>query len=104
MNLGTTRFKEVYDQGHHNKLQEQGVQKVLNRNRNFSKFNENSIYNQDQRRQIEYFNENDSENTDTSKTSLNPNFMPQILPDDEIAKAINSLDSNQRKVFNVVFT
>ena len=30
--------------------------------------------------------------------------MPQTLPDDEIAKDINSLKSKQREVFNVVHT
>ena len=30
--------------------------------------------------------------------------MPQILPDDEIAKGINSLNSEQREDFNVVHT
>ena len=31
-------------------------------------------------------------------------FMSQILPDDEIPKGINSLNSKQRKVFNVLHT
>ena len=31
-----------------------------------------------------------------------PTFTPQILPDGEIAKGVNSLNSNQREVFNVV--
>ena len=30
--------------------------------------------------------------------------MPQVLPDDKIAKSINSLNSKQREVFNVVHT
>ena len=30
--------------------------------------------------------------------------MPQILPDDEIVKGINSLNSKQRKAFNAVHT
>ena len=30
--------------------------------------------------------------------------MPQTLPDDEIGKDINSLNSKQREVFNVVHT
>ena len=42
--------------------------------------------------------------TETNKTSAIANFMPQILPDDEIAKAINSLNSKQMEVFNVVHT
>ena len=36
-----------------------------------------------------------------TKTSAIPNFMLQLLPDDEIAKDINSLNSKLRKVFNV---
>ena len=69
-------------------------------------FNENLINNQDPHRQIEndeteYPYESDSEE-ETNKTSALPNFMPQILPDDEIAKGINSLNSKQREVFNVV--
>ena len=103
-----------------NKLQEQGVQDVVNRNKikfepygylldqAFSQFNENSINNQDSHSQIEndeipgteYPNENDLEDTETNKTSAIPNFMPQILPDDEIAKGINSLNSKQREVIN----
>ena len=46
--------------------------------------------------------QNDSEDTETSKTSVIPNFMPQLLPDDEIAKGINCLNSKEREVFNVV--
>ena len=103
-----------------NKLQEQGIQDVINRNKikfepygylldqAFSQFNENSINNQDPHSQIEndeipgteYPNENDLEDTETNKTSAIPNFMPQILPDDEIAKGINSLNSKQREVIN----
>ena len=30
--------------------------------------------------------------------------MPKILPDDEIAKGVNSLNSKQREVFNVIHT
>ena len=52
----------------------------------------------------EYPNENDSEVTRTNKTSAIPNFIPQILPDDEIAKDTNSLNSEQREVFNEVLT
>ena len=94
-------------------MQEQGVQDVVNRNKiklepygdlsnpAFSQFNENSINNQDPHSQIEndetpgaeYANENDSEDTETNKTSTIPNFMPQILPDDAIVKGINSLNS-----------
>ena len=32
------------------------------------------------------------------------NFMLKILPDDEIADSINSLDSKQKELFNVVHT
>ena len=107
-----------------NKLQEQGVQDVVNRSKikfepygdlvdqAFSQFNENLINNRDPHSQIqndetpeaEYPNENYSEDTETNKTSDTPNFMPQVLPDDEIAKGINSLNSKQREVFNVVHT
>ena len=52
----------------------------------------------------EYPNENDSEDTETNKTSATPNFMPKILPDDQIAEGMNSLNSEQREVFNVVLT
>ena len=72
-----------------NKLQEQGVQDFVNRNKikfepygdlvdqAFSQFNENSINNQDPNSPIEndetpeaeYANENDSEDTETNKTS-----------------------------------
>ena len=52
----------------------------------------------------EYPNENDSEDTETNKTSAIPTFTPQILPDDEIAKDINSLNSKQREAFNVIHT
>ena len=53
----------------------------------FSQFNENSINNQDPHSQIEneetpdaeYSNENDSEDTETKKTSEISNFMPQMM-------------------------
>ena len=59
----------------------------------FLQFNEDLINNQDPHSQIEneekpgaeYPNESDSEKSETNKTSTLPNFMPQILPDDEIA-------------------
>ena len=44
------------------------------------------------------------EDTETSKTSAIPNFMSQILPDDEISKGINSLNSKQREFVTVVNT
>ena len=95
-----------------NKLQEQGVQDVVNKNKikfepygdllhqAFSQVNENSINNQDPHSQIqndekpgaEYPNENDSEDTETNKTSAISNFMLQVLPDDENAKGKNSLN------------
>ena len=40
----------------------------------------------------------------TNKTSVFPNFIPQILRDDENAEGINYLDSKQGEVFNVVHT
>ena len=77
-----------------NKLQEQGVQDVVNRSKikfepygdlvdqAFSQFNENSINNQDPQCQTEndetpeaqYPNENESEVLETNKTSAIPNF------------------------------
>ena len=65
----------------------------------FSQPNENSITNQDPHSQIEkdetpgteYLLENDSD-TETNKTSAIPNFMPKILPDDEITKGIDPLN------------
>ena len=92
-----------------NKMQEQGVQDVVNRSKvnfeaygdlvdqAFSQFNENYINKQDSHSQIENDEtpgaEYPNEDTKTNKTSAIPNFMPQILPDDEIAKDINSLNS-----------
>ena len=52
----------------------------------------------------EYPNEHDSEDIETNKTSAISNFMPQILPDDETAKDINSLNSKQTEIFNVILT
>ena len=49
-------------------------------------------------------NENDSRSTETNKISTILNFMPKILPGDETAKDINSLNSKQMEVFNVVHT
>ena len=48
----------------------------------------------DETPEAEYPNKNDSEDTETSKTSAISNFMPQVLPDDEIVKGINSVNSN----------
>ena len=105
-----------------NKLQEEGVQNVVNINKikfepygdlidqAFSQFNENLINNQDPCSQIEnnetpgpeYPNESDSEKGETNSNSTLPNFTPQILPDDETAEGINSLNLKQREVFDVV--
>ena len=76
----------------------------------YSWLNETLIDNQDPHSQIEndeipggeYPNDNDSEDTKTNKTSTIPFFLPQILPDNEIAEGINSLNSKEREVFNVV--
>ena len=109
---------------HQNKLQEQGVQDVVNSKKikfesygdlvdqAFSQFNENSINNHDSHSQIEndetpgveYPNENYSEDTEKNKTSAVLEFKPQILPNDEITKSINFLNSKQREVFNVFHT
>ena len=89
-----------------NNLQKQEIQGFVNRNKIkfdpngdladqiFSWLNKKSINNQDPHSQIEndetleaeYTSENDSEDTETNKTSSIPNFKPQILPDDEIQK------------------
>ena len=98
------------------KMQEQGVEDILNRNKinfkpycdvvdqDFSQFNENSTSNQEPHSQIknetpevEYPNENYLE--DRKK-----NFMRQILPDYEMTKDKNCLKLKQREVFNVVHT
>ena len=42
--------------------------------------------------------------TETNKISAVPNFMSNILPDNEIVEGINSLNSKQREVFNAVHT
>ena len=74
----------------------------------FSQFNDNLINYQDSQSQTENKDtpeaEYASENTETNKTSAISNFMLQILPDNEIAKGIKSLNSKQREVFNVVYT
>ena len=51
-----------------------------------------------------YSNESYSENRETNKATAIANFMPKILPDNDIAEGINSLNSKQREVFNVVHT
>lgn len=78
----------------------------------FWQFNDNLINNQDPQNQIEnkeklvakYPKESDSEERETNKTFALLNFMPQLLPDGEIVKGINSLNQNQREVFDVVHT
>ena len=104
-----------------NKLQEQAFQDVVHIKKikfepysdlvdqAYSNFNETLINNQDPHSQsennerpgAEYSNENDSEDTETNKTSTIPNFMPKILLDDQIAEGISSLKSRQREVYNV---
>ena len=66
--------------------------------------NNQDLYSQivnDETPRPEYRSESNSEE-ERNKTSGLFDFMPQILPDDEIAEGINSLNSNQREVFNVV--
>ena len=75
-------------------------------------FNENLFNNLGLNTQIEndetpgtkYPNENESEEEEINKTFALSNFMLQVLPDDEIAKGINSLNSKQREVFKVIHT
>ena len=63
----------------------------------YSRLNEALINNQDPHSQIEndefpgaeYPNDNYSEDTEANKTPTILTFMPQILPDDEIADDIN---------------
>ena len=72
-----------------------------------SSINKQHPYSQTENDEIpgaEHPNENDSEDTKTNKTSTIPNFMPQVLPDDGMAKGIYSLNSKQREDFNVVHT
>ena len=67
----------------------------------FLNYNEKLVNNQDPHSQIEsdetpeteYPIENEPEDTETNKTSAIPNFIPQILPDDESVRGINSLNS-----------
>ena len=68
------------------------------------------IKNQDRHSQFEndekpgagYSNESDAEDGETNKTSVLPSFIQQILPNDEIADWISSLNSKQKEIFNVV--
>ena len=69
----------------------------------FCQFNEKPITSQDPHSQIknykmlgaQYLNENDSEVTETNKTSAILNFVPKILPDDKIDGSINPLNLKQ---------
>ena len=99
-----------------NKFQEQGVQDIVNIDEiKFEQYgdlvdevhswlNETLNNNQGPHSQIEndeipgaeYPNDNDLEDIETNKTATIPTFMPQVLTDDEIAEAINSLKSKQR--------
>lgn len=61
----------------------------------------------DERPVARYPNESDTEKRETNKNSAIPNFKSQILPDEEIAEVIGSLNSKQREIhtcFNVVHT
>ena len=51
-----------------------------------------------------YSNESYSEDRETNKATAISNFMPKILPDNDIAEGINSLNSQQKEAFNVVHT
>ena len=103
---------------HQNKLQEEGFQDVVNISKvkfdsyveivgkDFSQFNEKLIKNIDSHSQteneetlaLEYpfeSNKEGGEGRNKSKASALPNFLPQLLPDDEIKEGINSLNSKQ---------
>ena len=119
--------KNCYKVFHHcikNKLQEQGVQDVVNTNKiksephgdlvdqAYSQFNETLINNQDSQIQIEndetpgaeYSNESYSEHREKNTATAIFNFMPKILRDNDFAEGISSLNSKQREVFNAVHT
>ena len=78
----------------------------------FLQFNKNLINNQELQSQIkndetpraEYPNEYDSEDSETHKISVIPNFVPKILSNNEIEEGINSLNSKQTEVCNAVQT
>ena len=92
-----------------NNLHKEGAQDVVNINKikfklygdlvylSFSQFNESLMKNQDPHSQTEndetsepeYPNESKLEEGETNKISALPNFMPQILTDDEIAESMN---------------
>ena len=48
-------------------------------------------------------NDQDDENTESSRNSEISNFMPRIIADDKILKSINSLNFKQRDVFSVAY-
>ena len=104
-----------------NKFLEPGVQDIVNNNKiefepfgdlveeAYLHYNEHLIGNQDPQGQIENdeteqadFNENHNEEIDPNRSTAFSNFMPNVWSDDEILQAINSLNSKQRDVFNVV--
>ena len=78
----------------------------------FSHFNESSINNQDphspnennETPAAEYANGNSSKDTETNKTFAILNLILHILTNYEIEKGINSLNSKEREVSNVVHT
>ena len=95
-----------------NKLQGKGVQDVVNLNKTkFESYgdlvDQNLIDNQDSQSQTEnnetpvreHPNESDSEEGETSETSVLPSFMTQILPDDEITVGISKFFKFKAKRF-----
>ena len=52
----------------------------------------------------EYLNENDSEDTESNKTSAITNFIPKVWADDEIAESTNSCNLKEGEAFNVFHT
>ena len=99
----------LYQKKNKNKMQEQGIQDVVKRNKvklepcsdlvdqAFIQFNENSFNNQDCQVKLKMMK------LQWRNISMKiPNFIPQILPDHEMEKDINSLNSKQREFFNVV--
>ena len=105
-----------------NKLPESGVQTEVNSNKikfepyadladeAYFRYNANMVYNQDlfgqtgndKTREAIYSSDQDDDNTESSKNSAIPNFIPRIMVDDEILESINSLNSNRRNIFNIV--
>ena len=111
-----------YPSSYQNKRLEPGVQIVVNSNKikfkpngglldeAYSRYNVNMLDNQDpivqientEKREAVYSNDQHDENTESNKNSAIPNGMPRIMRDDEILGSVNSLNSKQRNVFNVV--